>query len=108
MKNFVKGLITNRFGIVLAALNICYFVSHNPDSIRSLVNFDKLMISLNVPAAVLTVIPMTIIKFLFQMSYEFAYMQFGYTAFLFFVTFQWLFIGWMAKAVAQHIRPNQI
>lgn len=27
MRNFVKSLVTNRFGIVLAALNVCYFVS---------------------------------------------------------------------------------
>ena len=29
MKKFVKELVTNRFGIVLATLNICYLASRN-------------------------------------------------------------------------------
>jgi hypothetical protein len=66
MKNFIKGLLTNRFGIILATLNLCYLVSHNPAGIRVLDNFDKLIFSLNSPAAVLTIIPITIIKFLFR------------------------------------------
>lgn len=103
MRNFIKGMLTNRFGIVLATLNVCYFVSHSPGAIRLLFDFDKLMISLNTPAALLTLIPITVIKILFQMPYKFAFDQFGLVTFLFFVILQWLFIGWAAKTIARKI-----
>lgn len=103
MKEFIKNLVSNRFGIILATLNVCYFVSHNRGAIRLLANYDELMISLNSPAALLTLIPVIIIKILFQMSYQFAFDQFGLVTFLFFVTLQWLFIGYLAKTVARKI-----
>jgi hypothetical protein len=63
---FAKGLLTTRAGIVLATLNLCYFVSG--DFLKgyfSLSNFDKIMLSQNSPAIVFSFVPHRIIHFLF-------------------------------------------
>ncbi len=106
MKNFVKGLITNRLGIVLAGLNLCYFAHDSLKGINQpLTNFDKIMLGQNSPALLLTIIPLAAVKSLFSMTmFEFLWGQFGFITFLFFVTLQWLFIGWTAKKIAQKIR----
>jgi hypothetical protein len=102
MKNFVKALLTNRFGIVLAALNLCYFVSRASFNINlPSNNFDILMTILHVPAIALTFIPGAFIHFLFSAPYKFVYYRFAFPVFLFFVTFQWLFIAWAARKIAQ-------
>lgn len=102
MKNFVKGLLTNRFGIVLAALNVCYFLSVNfPKANYPSNNFGITMLILNFPAAILTYVPLGIIKFLFSVSEILLYRQLVSVIYLFFVTFQWLFISWLANKIAQ-------
>lgn len=107
MKNFVKGLITNRFGIVLATLNLCYFASNGLTGINHpFSNFDKMVLIQNVPAIFFAFIPLQFLKFLFPTSYRFLDREFGFIILLFFVTLQWLFIGWMAKAIARRIQPK--
>lgn len=124
MKKFVKELITNRFGIVLAALNICYFFfSKNYFSAffksceenYSLcdrnsfywINFycAKLMLSIN---AVIVDITMSIYRFLPKVSNfsDSTNFQIQFFTFFFLLIFQWLFIGWIAKNIAQGIRPS--
>ena len=100
MKNFVKELITNRFGIVLATLNVCYFVSLSSANFRSLRGFDILILALNIPASTLTFISASIIKFLFSMSYRMIYEQFAFGFGMFLIIFQWLFIAWLARKIA--------
>ena len=107
MKNFVKGLLTNRPGIILATLNVCYFVSINfPNLSYRPSNFCGIMLTLQTPAIILTFIPLEIGRFLFSTSYLLPYRQFVPVLFLFFVTLQWLFIGWAAKAIARRIQPK--
>jgi hypothetical protein len=112
MKNFVKGLLSNRFAIVLVTLNLCYFahfasyglaVSHYPMS-----NFDKIMLALHLPAAFLAALPSMLIEFLSLIeslsasSYRSPrFVQVIFPVFLFFVALQWLFIGWTARKIAQ-------
>ena len=112
MRNFVKALITNRFGIVLAALNLCYFVSgaafanfkfNIPSN-----NFEVLMRLMHFPAALPTVISAGFLNFLFSAPNNFIYYRFAFPIFLFFVTFQWLFIAWTAKTIAGRIRPANV
>jgi uncharacterized membrane protein YfcA len=107
MKNFIVNLLSNRFGIVLAALNLCYFVSNSFTAYahHSFNNFDKIILSLNLPAAVLTVILLWFLEFLFPPSYLFLDCL-GFGILFFFVALQWLFIGWTAKAIARRIRPT--
>ena len=103
--NFTKGLLTNRLGIVLAALNLCYFAWNGFSVLASLPdNFGKVMISQNSPAIFLTVILTKLTEFLFSKPLTNVNHPLGLTAFLFFVTLQWLFIGWAAKAIARKIK----
>lgn len=105
MKNFVVGLLTNRFGIVLATLNVCYFVSDYFTNIfKTSNNFGKIIVVLNVPAIILTAIPLRIMDFLFSIPNLFSQRQLLSFIFLFFVTLQWLFIGWLAKTIALKIQ----
>jgi hypothetical protein len=107
MKNLVKGMITNRLGIVLATLNVCYFVANGlPNPAYRLSNFGGIMLTLHTPAIIFTFIPLEAGRLLFSTSYLFSYRQFVLVLFVFFVTLQWLFIGWAAKAIARRIQPK--
>jgi hypothetical protein len=126
MKKFVKGLITNRLGIVLAALNVCYFLSENTirlilqhshaenclTSSRHILfwmqaSFSKLLFAnINSPAILLSILPGKFIQMNFPDLCVFTLAKFQIIFFLFFITLQWLFIGWMAKTIARRIRPN--
>ena len=105
MKKFVVGLLTNRFGIVLATLNVCYFAFCGFDKIfLASNNFDKIMTLLNVPSFILTALPLKVVGFLFSIRDVFSYRERLSIVFLIFVTLQWLFIGWFAKTIAQKIQ----
>ena len=107
MKNLVKGMITNRFGIVLATLNLCYFLSgsyiHNGFAYTGL---DKIMILTNSPGIVLAIISSRFAEFLFQGVRTHGGARFSIVLMIFFVTLQWLFIGWAAKAIARRFQPK--
>jgi hypothetical protein len=103
--NFTKALATNRLGIVLAALNLCYFTWDGFSVLSSLPgNFDKIMIAQNSPAIILTIFSTETMEFLFSKPLTSVYHPFGLTVFLFLVALQWLFIGWAAKTIARKIR----
>ncbi len=124
MKNFIKGLLTNRFGIVLAALNVCYFLSENTirlilqhshgenclTSSRHILfwmqaSFSKLLFAdINSPAILLSVLPGKFMQMNFPGLCVFTLAKFQIVFFIFFVTLQWLFIGWLAKIVAGKIQ----
>jgi len=105
MKKIIVQLVTNRFGIVLVALNLCYFVSKNNDLVRQ--PFGKLFLCANFPAAISSLLSVEIVKFfLHNLSFprELAYANFF---FVFFCASQWLFIAWVAKALAAKVcRPK--
>jgi|SRR5215213_4686724 len=99
--NFAKSLLTNRPGIVLAALNLCYFAASGfLKGDFSMSNFDKIMLSQNAPAIVLSFIPHQLIHFLFTNLDWFTLRYLTFAFLLFFVTLQWLFIAWTAKMIA--------
>lgn len=100
--NFAKSLLTNRLGIVLATLNLCYFVSGNFIGAHfSPGNFDKLMLSQNAPAIALCFVPNRLIHFLFPQT-DWLW-QITLVFLLSFVALQWLFIGWTAKMIARKL-----
>ncbi|HEX8368690.1 MAG TPA: hypothetical protein VF604_09125 [Pyrinomonadaceae bacterium] len=102
--SFAKNLLTNRFGIVLAALNLCYFVSGNfIGGHFSLSNFDKIMLSQNAPAIVLSFAPNRLIHFLFPELDWLSLSQITLIFILSFVALQWLFIGWTSKMIARKL-----
>ena len=105
MKNFVVGLLTNRFGIVLATLNVCYFVFDGFDKIfLATNNFDKIMTILNVPAFLLTALPLKVVGFLFSIREVFLYRERLSIVFLIFVTLQWLFVAQVARVITRKIQ----
>ena len=104
---FAKSLLTNRLGIVLATLNLCYFASIS--FVRGnfgLSNFDKIMLSLNSPAIILSFIPHKLMHFLFLQADWLTRRQLTYAFLLFFVTLQWLFIAWTAKMIARKLKAD--
>ena len=122
MRNFVKGLVTNRFGIVLAALNICYFVSRkfvpfifsngcedNLIIIRKNMIYwinifsAKIMIYINSPAIMASIFTDASVNILTDFS-ALTQVRLQVIFFIFFITLQWLFIAWAAKTIAQQIR----
>ena len=102
--NFAEGLLTNRLGIVLATLNLCYFASSEFIGAHfSLSNFDKIMLSQNFPAIILSFVPNGLIHFLFPQMDWHAVWQITLVFLLSFVALQWLFIGWSAKMIARKL-----
>lgn len=101
MKKFIVNLLSNRFGIVLATLNVCYFVSKE-NVINNL--FGKLFVGANIPAAISALLSVEFIK-IFSHDLPFPVRRsLADTFFTFFIVLQWLFIAWIAKTLAAKIR----
>ena len=101
MKNFVINLFSNRFGIILAALNVCYFVSK--ENVTGNL-FGKIFVCANSPAAISALLSVEFIKF-FSHDLSFpAYYSLADAFFTFFIVLQWLFIAWIAKTLAAKVR----
>lgn len=106
MKKFIIQLITNRFGIILVALNLCYFVSKNNDFVRQ--PFGKLFLCANFPSAISALLSVEVVKFFshhLSFPQELAYANFF---FVFFCAAQWLFVAWFAKTLAAKIRRPKL
>ena len=122
MKKIVKELITNRFGIVLATLNICYLVSRNfiyyafshggEDQCvfynHSVfywikIQFAEKILCLNSPALLAFIIPNEITRIIFSDFCLFTRAKFQIVLLTFFIVLQWLFIGWLSEKIAQKI-----
>lgn len=100
MKKFVYELVTNRLGIVLAAINLCFFAKLLSKSINARENyFEIAMIVQNIPASlsayIVSYVPLYIFPFLHQYKLLFI---------IPFIVFQWLFIAWLAKFIARKLR----
>lgn len=108
-KSFVFGLLTNRLGIFLATINVCYFVSVLFSKPAYLMNgLEKIMLVQNFPALILAMAFSKIIEFLFFDAHQFISLGFIYLICTFFITFQWLFVGWLTKTLARVIRKNYL
>ena len=124
MRNFVKGLVTNRLGIVLAALNVCYFVSRkfvfcafSSGCEDNLIFFKKhmfywinicsakIMLDINAPAMTASIFSDACVNKLTDFS-ALTQARFQVSFLIFFIAVQWLFIGRAAKTIAQKIRSN--
>ena len=132
MKNFVKELLTNRFGIVLATLNVCYFVSrglirfvfehvHGEKHIFDQIVIEKCFFSsdvtlvfaglhlsevmqlLNLPALLFSLISNKFINIAFPDLCFFTISKLEIAFILFFITVQWLFIAWLARKISQKL-----
>lgn len=129
----MRSLIASRLGIVLATLNVCYFVSrdcvhyvfehiHGEKYIFEDIILEKCFFSgdinlvltgmklaegmalINLPALLLSLLSSKLINISISGVCFFTGAKFEIAFILFFITFQWLFIGWIAKTVARKIQ----
>lgn len=104
MKKFIVSLFSNHFGIVLVALNVCYFASIG---FRPFIPSGQYLLYLNSPSGILTTLSVLIIR-IFSPGLSFSVeMNIGNTLFVIFMIFQWLFIAWIAKTIARKFRPAE-
>jgi hypothetical protein len=97
MKKFIFNLFLNRFGIVLATFNLCWFASNG---FRPFVPSGDYLLFLNFPAAILTSLSVLVSGiFLPKLSFS-AEMLVGNTVFAILMVFQWLFIALIAQKLA--------
>lgn len=106
MKKFVIELISNRFGIVLAALNLCYFASLGFDSIGRLSG--SVFASLNMPAAIPTAVTLLIGKLFIRDLSPIDPQTIIALVFSFFIALQWLFVAWSARRLAARFRKGEL
>lgn len=101
MEKFIVNLFSNRFGIILAALNVCCFVSKEniTDNL-----FGKLFVCANIPAAISALLSVEFINFFSHDLLFPAQMSLANTFFTFFIVLQWLFIAKIAETLAAKIR----
>ena len=106
MKKFIVNLFSNRFGIVLAALNLCYFASKVNNFTAS--PFRKIFVSLHFPAAALTIFSLEFVKVFVHKISPLAEATLENVFFAAFIVLQWLFIAWIAKTIARKFRPAEL
>jgi hypothetical protein len=105
--NFAKGLLTNRLGIVLAMLNLCYLMSQSHSlGFCPLNGFDKIILAQNLPAGAAALITAKFASLIFHATEWLSFPNLWTPLFLFFITLQWLFICWSAKMIARKIRQR--
>jgi len=104
MKKFIVNLFSNRFGIVLAALNLCYFAS-KIDNFNAYL-FGKLFVLMHFPAAASTLLSLEFVRIFVHKIAPAAENTLGNMFFAAFIVLQWLFIAWIAKTLAQKFRPQ--
>lgn len=98
MRKFFVELFTNRFGIVLATLNLCFFASRINNF--NAPPFGKFFASLNFPAIGSTILSVNFIKmFVYQFSL-WTEVNLGNIIFAVFIVLQWLFIAWLAGKIS--------
>lgn len=102
MKKFIVNLFSNRFGIVLATINLCYFASlgFDPFGIR----YQLIFFLLNLPAILLTYLSGLGVRISVSAIISPTEMFFAKLLFTSLMIFQWLFIAWLAKTLAAQIR----
>jgi hypothetical protein len=125
MKKFAVELTSNRFGIVLAALNVCYFISRNfvayafshgdgdkcffvKQHVFQWMKFQcaDILLYINLPALAASAVQGKLMKNLFPDLCSFTHSQFQIIFLMIFITLQWLFIGWTAQTIARAIQQK--
>jgi hypothetical protein len=104
MKKFIVDLFSNRFGIVLAALNLCYFASKIDNFSAYLLG--KLFVLLHFPAVASTLLSLELVRIFAHKIAPSSETTLGNMFFAVFIVLQWLCIAWIAKTLAQKFRPQ--
>src|SRR4051812_48671893 len=108
MRKFIVNLFSNRFGIVLAALNLCYLANQIYGKIDFVPTaFAKFFFIINLPAAFSSYFFYQIISVFFSKFEYRSEVNFKLAFFGVFIVFQWLFIAWIARIITQKLRPKE-
>ncbi len=102
MKKFIINLFSNRFGIISAALNLCYFASQGNHVTCNPIG--KIFVSMNFPAALSALLSLKFIGIFARPLSIAAETQIANIFFATFIVLQWLVIAWIAKTLAAKIR----
>ena len=109
MRKFIAILFSNRFGIVLATLNVCYLakvIFAKPLIVPSL--SEKIFLSINAPGLFFSYLPASFAHEFFPLLDETQIkLQVAFVVITFFMVLQWLFIAWIARTIAQKLRPKE-
>ncbi|HEY8561802.1 MAG TPA: hypothetical protein VIL74_15610 [Pyrinomonadaceae bacterium] len=108
MRKFIVDLFSNRFGIVLAALNVSYFA--NLFEKGNLHSFgEQIFYSANMPCFLFSYLAGTFLQNLFHKIEIISTVRFHllFVFFSFFMILQWLFIAWASKALAEKIQKSK-
>ena len=106
MRKFIVNLFSNHFGIFLATLNVCYFVSKGSCVTDNPVG--KIFVCAHFPAAISAILSGEFIKIFFhELSFS-TEMNIVNIFFALFIALQWLFIAWIAKTIARKFRPVEL
>ena len=128
MKKFLVELFSNRFGIVLAAINLCFFVSSDvvsrvfehvhgdtcilfnsriPSPLVNLQVPDLIMLQ-NLPALFYSMISSSLFEKLFPGVCAYTHIRFQVFSLLIFIVLQWLFVALIAKTLAAKLRRSDL
>ncbi len=105
MRKFIVCLFSNRFGIILAALNVCYLVSRGEVFAHNALG--KFFVLANAPAVSLTVLSLEFVTLFTGRNSPLTEYLIGNAFFVFFIVLQWLAIAWLAQTLARKIRPTK-
>lgn len=106
--NFVKGLLTNRFGIILATLNVCCLVFNYDNFMCGQTISGKAILCINIPAIILAKITSDIPYIFFQSVPYHSFIQIAFLFLPIFVLIQWLFIAHLARVIAQKLSKSSL
>jgi uncharacterized membrane protein len=103
---FVFDLLTNRTGIFLATVNLCFFVSRDLGTNLHLNFFETVMLIQNFPAIISAILTGKFLNAVLPQLFGVSNSTVGIIFISFFIAFQWLFIAWVAKVTAKVLRKN--
>jgi hypothetical protein len=110
MKKFIVSLFSNRFGIVLAALNVCYLASKAHDLRPQ--PLDMPFFCVNSPAMIFTMVTAEFLRIfsfdIFSRRHEILFEALLMFLAGSFVVLQWLFIAWIARTLSAKFRPKEL
>ena len=106
MKKFIVDLFSNRFGIILAALNLCYFAGKGMATMYQ--PFGTIFGCANFPAAISSLLSVEFIRIFAHPISLTAEIMLANAFFAVFITLQWLFIAWIARMLATKISPSKL
>lgn len=109
MQNFLRSLFTNRFGLILAIINLALitFVRSGGAALLGMEQFKNQVFMMNLPARLVSVI-FTGLVFEPMRPGNRSFLTYYPLDMVILVFLQWLLIGWLAQKIAKAIRSGWV